>query len=183
MDILLANIGIVLQPQNIHYDDGEAFLLLQLDMEEYRFPKTLVIYEGEVYQPKDELHITVLSQGAAKKVQEYLDANPGTRGKVEELIRRTEWSYEKIPRFYHVRKNSNENSLIQLVRVPGLPAFYAELSDLVGKQLEQPPTHVTIYTRGNPEGIGLPNHEVFEALVTRRIELDELERLDRGQED
>lgn len=67
--------------------------------------------------------------------------------------------------FFHVEEEPGVESLIEMVAVPGLAPFYAELSRILGEELELPPVHVTLFTFGRAKGIGLPTQAVFEQRV------------------
>lgn len=168
-------------PKDTFFDDQSGYLIVQLDKDTYGLPDTEVSYRGQTFQPKEELHITIVSSEAAENVQETLEQQPQAVEQVKHSIEETDWSYRKRERFYHVVEEPGVESIIQIVEVPGVEPFFDELSRITGKRLELPPTHVTLFTRGNPKGIGLPTQEVFDRLVTGEVSLDELEPQGRRQ--
>ena len=68
-------------------------------------------------------------------------------------------------------------SIIVMVEVPGIRRFYREIGRILGREIEVPPTHVTLYTYGGLCGIGLPTQEDFERYVTREVPMNELKRI------
>lgn len=167
-------------------------LLIQLRREDFGLSEDKVRYGCLTFDPKTETHITVLGKSIGQDLARRSD-DPAFKECLACAVKaaawqREGWSYEK-DRFYHVAKDKEETgpeggteqvhaeSIIQTVRAPGIAEFYIELSKLLGQRLEVPPLHVTLYTLGDPEGIGLPNQEAFEAYVTRGILPEELVRV------
>jgi hypothetical protein len=157
-------------PAGTHFDPQEGFFLVQIDMERYGFKPQAVEYNGQTFEPKDELHITILSQGAAEAAVRYIKSSPEAEDTLRRLIERTDWSYRKLGRYFHVRREPGVESIIELVEVPALPGFFEQLSFLTGQELALPPAHVTLYVVGDKKGIGIPDQEAFQRLVVGPVE-------------
>ncbi len=156
-------------PQGTWFDEQTGYLMVRLEKECFGFVDKELAFREESYQPKKELHITILSEGAAEHVLGTMDWMPDRIARIRELVRETDWSYRKFQRFYHVRDEQGNQSIIQLVEVPGLGRFFEDLNRITHGQLEQPPTHVTLYVHGDPDGIGLPDSQTFDARVTGEV--------------
>jgi hypothetical protein len=170
-----------LAPENIKFQEDDAYLILEIDMDEYGYRRQDVNYQGRKFEAKDELHITVLSRDAAEQVQAYMEQEPENGSRIRRLVDETDWSFRKQERYYHVQEDPQVETIIQMVDVQGLESFFRQVSEWVGRELEPPPPHVTLYMRGTEKGIGLPTHEEFERLARAEIRMDELEFLPGNQ--
>jgi hypothetical protein len=165
-----------------HFDPGEGFLLVQVNKDAYGYVDKAVRYQSKTFAPKTELHITILSADGAEQVRQQIEEHPEDEGRIVGIIDHTDWSFIKLDEYYHV-KDGDEETIIQMVEVPRLNAFFSDLSALVGKGFVLPPTHVTLYMRESEKGIGLPNREVFDELVQGRVSRDALEWIEDQQEE
>lgn len=156
-------------PREVRFDEKSGYLRIELDKEAYGFVNAEFSFQDKDFEPKKELHITILGQGAADEVRRAMEAHPGKVRQVKRLIGSTDWSYRKFQRFYQARDEQGAQSIIQMVEVPALHKFFEELSRVVDQALKTPPVHVTLYTYGDPEGIGLSDRETFEKRVTGEV--------------
>ena len=67
-----------------------------------------------------------------------------------------------------VEKKEKRESYIQLVNLPALGSFYLSLNTILHINLETPPCHITLYTKGDDAekskmGIGI--EDILEAIV------------------
>jgi hypothetical protein len=155
-------------PVRIDFDEEDGFLLVQLDPAEYGYIDQEVRYQGKNFAPKDELHITILSQDAAEIVAEHMQQGAEDSAAIHELIDSVRWSYRKQETYHHI-KDGAEETIIQMVEMPELRSFFQELSRIVGKGLVLPPVHVTLYMLNSEKGIGLSSHEVLQRLSQGEI--------------
>lgn len=156
-------------PREVIFDKETGSLLIQLVKETFDLEGNTVYLEGIPLEPKDELHITILSRDAADTLSQHLEKNPEDEDRVRRLIDETRWEYRKLDRFYHVREEPGVETIIQMVEIPGLASFFNQLSQIVKVELGRPPTHVTLYMRGTQKGIGLPTQAEFERLAQKQI--------------
>jgi hypothetical protein len=168
-------------PARINFDVEDGFLLIQLDLTEYGYIDQEVRYQGKTFAPKDELHITILSQDTAAVVADYIAQEPEDAGTIHGLIDSVRWSFHKLETYHHLR-DGEEETIIQMVEVPELPGFFQELSRIVGQGLILPPAHVTLYMHNSEKGIGLPSHEVMEQLSQGEIRPEDFLPQSSGQE-
>src|SRR3546814_11617799 len=66
------------------------------------------------------------------------------------------------------------HSLVELADLPAMAPFHRALGRLLDRQLPLPPPHVTLYTAGRAQGIGVSSPARLRAFVVRRIEAGEL---------
>ena len=138
-------------------------------MDTYGFEPHEVRYQGRTFQPKMELHITILSQESAETLCQYVANHPSARDRIRGFIDQTDWTFYKQPHYYHVVASPEVESIIQAVETPGLPAFFHKLNQLLGHQCPLPPTHVTLFWRGDPQGIGIPTQADFNRLIKGEV--------------
>jgi hypothetical protein len=80
-------------------------------------PEAEVIFKGKVYQPKPELHTTIISREPAERVKALLEASPAAQEELEKLIRATDWSYRRQDRYFHIREEAEVETLVQMADV------------------------------------------------------------------
>jgi hypothetical protein len=173
-----------LQPEEIFFDETTGYLILQLAGDSPVLRQGEVVYKDKTFQPKQELHITILSREAAESVKIHLEQHPDELESIQQLINNTDWSFRKRNQFFRVEENQDVESIVQLVQISELKAFFQKLSEQINTDLEPPPAHITLYTRGNSKGIGIPTNEDFKQLAREEINMGELETLpkkDSGQ--
>jgi hypothetical protein len=161
------------KPKEVSFNEENGFLVVNIDRQTYGYTARPVLLEGQRLEPKDELHITVLSREAADAAAGHLQAHPDDR-QIQDLVDRTDWSYRRLGKGHHAREGEAD-TIIEMVDMPGLEGFFARLSEIVGRDLPVPPVHVTLYMRGTEKGIGLPTREVFAELVQGEVDLERLE--------
>lgn len=162
------------QPVKTVFDLQTGFVVVQLNKAEYSYHETPVHYQGRVFDPKPELHITIVSADAAETVRSFIERKPDDAVHVQEIVDETSWVFRELDSFYHVVEAPEVETIIQMVEVPHMADFFSRLSGLVGKGFILPPTHVTLYMRGTEKGIGLPTQTVFDQLVQNPIRPEEL---------
>ncbi len=116
--------------------------------------------ESQDYTPKDELHMTVIGFKQGNQLKKVLKYNPELTAQVAALAEKTEWDILPTGEKYLLTKQYEgevipRQSIIEMVSCPGGEGFIRQLNTLTGLQLEEQPPHVTLATRGNPQGIGV----------------------------
>ena len=133
------------------------------------------------FQPKEELHVTVLSFKNGNKVAKALKALPQDERQaridtINVAAQVTEWSISPTGEMYGIEKQYDgedepRRSLVELVDCPQITAFYDTVASVVpAVELEIPPAHVTLGTQGNPQGIALNSQEEL-SQFGHRVEL------------
>lgn len=168
------------QPAKTVFDPQTGFVVVQINKAEYGYHEAPVHYQGRVFNPKTELHITVVSANAAEAVRGFIERKPEDAVPVQEIVDETRWVYRELDSFYHVVESPGVETIIQMVEVPHMAEFFSRLSGLVGQGFILPPTHVTLYMRGTEKGIGLPTQTVFDQLVQGPIRPEDLQPAQGG---
>lgn len=182
------------QNQKLDIDFLESnVLLIILDMGDFGILKDGISYLRVKFQPKDEVHITIIGKALAREISELAKRKPEIRFKIQKAIDETDWSYKKINKFYHVSKDKEKEdeegnprivhaeSIIQMVEVPQVEKFIEKLESILGHKIEIPPTHVTLYTVGDHRGIGIPDSSAFTRYVEREVREDELQNVNNSK--
>ena len=174
--------------RDIRLDDKTGSLLLPLTKDGVGLSGGAIVYHGKVFEPKEEVHITVIGSELGRKIIEMSSANHEIKERILKAIAEADWSYSVQGKMHHVVKDKelpsppaankilHAESIIRMASVPGIQQFYEQLGAIVGIQLEVPPVHVTLYTYGDPRGIGLPNQAAFEEFVREEVAPDELKQ-------
>lgn len=162
-------------PVSAFLDPRTGILLAHLDKVDYEFIDEPVRYQGKTFQPKDELHITFISQDAAA-ILKHLESHPENLDDIQDLILSGDFAFYKLGQFYYVEERPGVETIIQMVDVPGLRPFFKDLSKIVGQGFIVPPTHVTLYTRGTEKGISLSDQHTFHQLARAQILPGEVQR-------
>ncbi len=170
--------GEFITPVSATFDPDTGFIIVNLDKVSYGYLDQPVRYQGKIFQPKSELHITIISQDA-EVLKQHVQSHPENLDTIEDLVLSTDWSFRKRFDFYYVTEEPEKETIIQMVNVPMLEPFLKDLSKQVGQGMVVPPTHVTLYTRGTERGIAIPNQAVFNELVKARVDPDEVQAVER----
>jgi hypothetical protein len=67
------------------------------------------------------------------------------------------------------------HSIIELIDLPAMAHLHRALGRLLGRQLPVPPAHVTLYTAGCAQGIGVSSPARLRAFAVRRLLPGELD--------
>jgi len=113
------------------------------------------------FQPKQELHLTIMGK---ERALPFLSHEKKLRAAFESL----RWEIERTGERLQIRKLKPDvglvESIIERVRCDAMAAFY-RLLDLDDVQ----PPHVTLYTKGDPEGIGIPTEAALQSMLVTRL--------------
>jgi hypothetical protein len=169
---IAAKIAAMSEP-SIHPDFNEetGTLLLRLRKEDVGLGAEAVTYQGHRFQPKDEVHITVIGSALGETLLATLKGEDRRR-RFDSLVTATNWDYQLLDRWHHVVRQGEQaaESIIRMVAVPPLPAFYTALESITGLSIPPRPAHITLYTRGDDSGIGIATWDEFEQLVAGAID-------------
>ncbi|MDQ3205887.1 MAG: hypothetical protein M3Q40_05165 [Pseudomonadota bacterium] len=163
---------------------AQKTLLLPVLAEHWPPPSRPVEIDGIRFAPKPELHITLLGGRLGRE----LHTGVGTRQKSRSLQHAFEahaWRFRRTGKLLRLEKHEfaeqgigrRAGSIIELVDLPALGAFYRCIEELLGRQLPVPPAHVTLYTFGRPQGVGVPDPGTLRRSTVRDVETGELEEL------
>ena len=151
-----------------YFDPTTGYFLLQLSKEDVGLGDQPVTYQGQTFQPKDEVHITILGSRSADQIAQEIERDGSLKDALREVIEGTEWRYKLRDEWYHVVREDEEpyaESIIRMAEVPPLDDFYRQVEELTGVEVPPRPAHVTFYTLHDESGIGIATREQFERRV------------------
>lgn len=123
---------------------------------------------GMPLEAKSELHVTLLSRAQlASLAAAGVDPIRLERG-IERFRFRFRWT-RRLWLIHRPGTQGGESSLIRLLHQPDQQRLRRWLRRISGVDLGDPVPHVTLYTLGCPEGIGIPDRDTFRRL--RRVRL------------
>lgn len=157
------------------FDRTTGSLLLRLRRANVGLGERAIIYQGKRFEPKDEVHITVIGSDLG---EELLDSTYSKKlDEVNALIDETDWYCVLDDSWHHVVRADDEpaESIIRMVEVPALAEFYSRLEAITGLTIPPRPAHVTLYTRGDHGGIGIATWQQFDELVAGDVDPAELD--------
>ena len=161
-------------------DNGTV--LIGLAAESFCLANNDIDVSGEIFKPKDELHITVISGEAGFALLDKIQQDKTIEPLLKKIFEAIDWSFKQVGPV-HILSRSKDNilqkSIIMLVDVPGLFKFYDQLktSGLIDADVLVPPAHVTMYTFNCPLGIGVANDDELKKLSQRTLSVNELNTL------
>jgi hypothetical protein len=162
--------------------NAKGDVLIDLKPDSFCLAEMPVLVQGERFTPKQELHVTVIGEKVGLMLQRQIKRDPETNKVLESIFESIDWSFEKTGPV-HVLSRLNrgvlQKSIIMLINMPGVAAFYQQLKSLslVSDNTPLPPAHITLYTYNCPLGIGVPNDGVLDSLSIGTMSLSELDDL------
>ena len=155
-------------------------LVLPVPVAAWAPPVASVTLDGVAFEPKRELHVTLLGGALGSELHAALGERALQRA-TRAAFQVQDWSFTRPGRWLLLRKvadgRSNpkvSHSVIECVDMPAMARFYAGLEDLLGRELALPPPHVTLFTAGKAEGIGVASLQQLRAYVVRELACGEL---------
>lgn len=181
-----------LNPEQVNFDENKNALLLGVNKNAVDWSSMAEPAQKNGFEQKDELHITIIGFGAGGEIGKTFERLGGERNgvmqRLRSLIDGTDWKFYLEPQRFHVQKDyvmrdrrngliistEHRESYIQMVSVPAIQIFFQELNSMFGTNFLPPPTHITLYTRGNNSerarmGIGINSQEEFLSLHPQLI--------------
>ena len=155
---------------------------IELAAESFCLAKNEIDVLGEIFTPKDELHVTLIGSELGLIIQDKIQHDQT----IDKLLERT---FEEIDWFYkqtgpvHILSRSEEDvfekSVILLIEMPGVTIFYDQLKalGLIDLEAPVPPPHVTMYTQNCDLGIGVPNDDALNILSWETLSVNTLNKL------
>jgi hypothetical protein len=165
-------------------------MIIPLKWRDFIFPNKRVCIEGEWFEPKDELHVTVISKHAGRILGEKMSQGPVVAARVRQEFEAIDWGFEPAGPIHIISRSKekpgkesatrcHEKTIILRLNMPGMTAFYEVLKtlNLISADALIPPPHVTLYTLNCPVGIGLANNNVLNDLSCRVLATREFDDL------
>lgn len=161
--------------------NAQGSVIIPLEMSSFPVSPDAIVLSGERFEPKEELHVTLISKKTGITIQGKMITRPEIESGLAQKFDEIDWAYEKtgpVHLLSRAREYSDEEgelkariekTIIMRLKMPGIAMFYDYLKsrDLLDSDCPAPPPHVTLFTRNCPVGIGLPDLERLEALTCR----------------
>jgi hypothetical protein len=141
-----------------------------------------IVIDGEYFEPKDELHVTVIGTELGLILQEKINSDRTVDRLLTKTFEAIDWSFTQtgpVHLLSRVKDAVVEQSIIMLLEMRGVKEFYAQLKTLglIDANTPIPPAHVTLYTRNCPYGIGVPSEQVLKLLSVKTLSMYSLNKL------
>jgi hypothetical protein len=159
----------------------EKTLVVPIAPECWKPPFAPIELDGLTFEPKSELHVTLVGRMLGRQIHETLGERFRTCA-VRAAFEALDWRFERTGELLRVQKTvrlkSGErrvaNAIIERIRMPAMAKFHHALGDLLGRKLAVPPPHVTLYVHGRAQGIGIPSVSKLRAWSVREVDAREL---------
>lgn len=152
-------------------------LILPIPPDCWAPPTAPITVAGLALMPKPELHITLIGRALGAELQATF-GQAVAAGMVSKAFAAGDWSFARSGRYLLLRKTDPAgiaHSIIELIALPAMAALHTALGRHLGRQLPVPPAHVTLYTAGRDNGIGVASPRRLRALTLRPVPAAELE--------
>ncbi len=161
-------------------DDGTV--LIELSAESFCLATRDIEVLGEIFTPKDELHVTLISGEIGLRIQKKIKQDKTIDSLLAKTFEEIDWSFGQAGPVHilsSATKKIIQQSIIMLVEMPGVTEFYDQLKalGLIEMTTPVPPAHVTMYTHNCPLGIGVPNQKTLNVLTRKKISVNALNKL------
>jgi len=167
-----------------------ASLITPLDWSDFIFAPKRVRIEDAWFEPKDELHITVISKRVGRTLSEKMSLDPALAARVTKKFEAIDWGFEPVGPVHIISRLKekledegatlrHEKTIILKLSMPGMSDFYEALKalDLISVDTSTPPPHVTLYTLNCPTGISLASNKTLDDLSCRTLSIREFDGL------
>lgn len=154
-------------------------VVVPLDPAEWPPPAHAVSLDGTRFDPKRELHVTVLGSALGARISGLVACRALSELMLVDAFEAYDWTPVRTHTLLRLAKDEDGTcveSLIEPLTLPALAKFHVALGELLGEKLPPPPPHVTLYTRGSDEGIGVPDEQTLRELLVAQVDPDALTR-------
>ena len=157
-------------------------VLIELAPESFCLAKNEIEVFGEIFTPKEELHVTLVGEKIGLIIRDKIKHDQTIDKLLKKTFEEINWSYKQTGPVHILSRSKEgvvEKSVIMLIEMPGVTTFYDQLKalGLIDLQTPVPPPHVTMYTQNCPLGIGVPNDEALNRLSRETLSVNTLNKL------
>jgi hypothetical protein len=164
------------QPSKPEWTDAGT-LLLPIAPGAWPRPAPPLRLDGTDFLPKRELHVTIAGRALGAELLRAMQEDPGIRASFERVRAGLDWDWHRCRAWLWLRQDDGpcrKDSIIERIELPAMAAFHAHAGQWLGRTLPVPPPHVTLYTAGTADGIGVADAEALERLLLRPVRAAEL---------
>jgi hypothetical protein len=161
---------------------AENTLVINVDKQVFGIKPDPLEYDGKIFLPKQEAHITVFGSEIGTELLRQFVQNPEIEHRVQHAFESTDWTFTTTSELRHLvrtRATANaedciEETIIRLVKMQGMNDFYRKLKQLclIAKDHPVPPPHVTLYTRNIDRGIGVDSEAQLAQLSLGSVDIE-----------
>ena len=169
-------------------------VIIPLERDDFFFPSNKIRFDGEWFEPKDELHITVIGKQHGKALIDRIAQSADIEAVIGRAFEAIDWQFNTTGPVHVLSRLKEETgseeagtvlekTIIIRLDMPGMAFFYDGLKDqgLIPNDLPTPPPHVTLYSRNCPGGIGLPDDSVLNELSCETLSVMEFRAVCYGE--
>lgn len=157
--------------------DGNGIILPVEEAAMAHLPHRVTL-EGRTYERKREFHATLLG----KTLIERLGLDHSQVRDLAQEAQAHQWTIElgnAYVRLVRQRRDDDERtdrrqSIVQMADIANASGFFDRVSVIADQAVEVPPAHVTLYTFGNPRGIGVYTRQELGELLPKDLALEDL---------
>jgi hypothetical protein len=131
-------------------------LVLPIDPRDWPPPSRPLEVDACTFAPKHELHVTVVGKVLGARIRAAIGDGRIDDNALRQALATQCWRLRRSGWRLRLRKEAVE-SVIEPVALPAMARMHAWLGRALGESLPVPPPHVTLYVRGDAEGIGVPD--------------------------
>lgn len=172
------------------FNQEAATLLLPVNFDDSTRGNLAETADSNGLLAKTEGHITIIGRATGEAIIEKIksfteEEKEKILAEIENLSAQFGWSYDEKSDYYLVfkaypatedRPAEERKSIVQIINLPSLTAFYQKLNELLGTDFDVPFPHITLFTNSTREdkkfcGIGIYSKAQFEELKPERIDL------------
>jgi len=168
------------RPEDIRLSPQHT-LVLPIPPRAWPLPTRPVMLDGLLFTPKRELHITLIGSALGRELRAAV-AGPSLDAAIATTLAAQDWRFTRTGRLLWLQTSTGDagatrtvGSIIELIDLPAMTPFHAALARLLGHPLPVPPPHVTLYTQGSANGIGVASDADLRRMTVRPIDAAELQ--------
>ena len=152
-----------------------------LAAESFYLAKNEIDLHGELFTPKDELHVTLIGSELGLIIQDKIQHDQTIDKLLKKTFEEIDWHYKQTGPVHILSRSEEdvvEKSVIMLIEMPGVTTFYDQLKalGLIDLEVPVPPPHVTMYTQNCHLGIGVPNDDALNILSRETLSVNTLNK-------
>jgi hypothetical protein len=135
-------------------------LALAVDPARWPPPAAALVIDDAVFAAKRELHVTLVGRALGAEVLAAIAEGRIAAPALRAAFAGQRWRLRRSGLRVRLRKPPparDIESVIEPVAMPAMARFHGWLGQALGRALPVPPPHVTLYVRGDAEGIGVPD--------------------------
>jgi hypothetical protein len=138
---------------------------------------------GELYSAKAEQHITLIGTRLGELLLRAMKQDQTIESLLARTFEEIDWSFKQSGPVHILSREQDgivQKSIIILVDMPGVMAFYQQLKALgiIDPDTPLPPPHITLYTLNCPTGIGVPSQKILDILSIKTLSVEAFEQID-----